>query len=215
MVYTRQTQLFWRSMQPLVHRVVGDALTRCGLRPVVKDPVLHFRCASTPINRKSVYHFQRYGFYRAALRQYERVHGAPLRALHLVACVVDEHDEAQQQHVCGRYLADLRAFLEQECAVAVRVHNCRRSMFHDFAVMVAAPYLISSGSTMSLMAAAAGEGGLSRHRFAFPPAFNEEAYAANGRATHQGGTGCVGCGAWMLSAEHHTLCHCEVADYRP
>ena len=96
----------------------------------------------------------------------------------------------------------------------MRVHNCRRSMFHDFAVMVAAPYLISSGSTMSLMAAAAGEGGLSRHRFAFPPAFNEEAYAANGRATHQGGTGCVGCGAWMLSAEHHTLCHCEVANYR-
>ena len=84
-------------MQPLVHKVVGDALTRCGLRPVVrdavlhsrcanpnpdhnpnpnpnpspnpdqvKDPVLHFRCASTPINRKSVYHFPRYGFYRAA-----------------------------------------------------------------------------------------------------------------------------------------------------
>ena len=101
MVYTRQTQLFWRSMQPLVHRVVGDALTRCGLRPVVADPVLHFRCASTPINRKSVYHFQRYGFYRAALRQYERVHGVPLRALHLVACVVDEHDEAQQQTTCA------------------------------------------------------------------------------------------------------------------
>ena len=115
MVYTRQTQLFWRSMQPLVHRVVGDALTRCGLRPVVKDPVLHFRCASAPINRKSMYHFQRYAFYRAALRQYERVHGAPLRKLHLVACVVDEFDAAQQQHVCGRYLADLRDFLEQEC----------------------------------------------------------------------------------------------------
>ena len=213
MVYTRQTQLFWRSMQPLVHQVVGDALTRCGLLPVVEDPVLHFRCASTPINRKSVYHFQRYGFYRAALRQYERVHGAPLRALHLIACVVDEHDEAQQQHVCGRYLADLRTFLEQECGVAVRVHNCRRSMFHDFAVMVAAPFLISSGSTMSLMAAAAGEGGLNRRRFAFPPAFNEEACAANSRATHQGGTGCRGCGAWMLSGEDHALSHCEVTDY--
>ena len=66
---------------------------------------------------------------------------------------------------------------------------------------------------MSLMAAAAGEGGLSRRRFAFPPAVNEEALAANGRATHQGGAGCVGCGAWMLSSEYHTLCHCEVADY--
>ena len=51
---------------------------------------------------------------------------------------------------------------------------------------------------MSLMAAVAGEGGLSRRRFAFPPAVNEEALAANGRATHQGGAGCVGCGAWML-----------------
>ena len=46
MVYSRQTQLFWRSMQPLVHRVVGDALTRCGLRPVVRDAVLHSRCAN-------------------------------------------------------------------------------------------------------------------------------------------------------------------------
>ena len=51
---------------------------------------------------------------------------------------------------------------------------------------------------MSLMAAVAGEGGLSRRRFAFPPAVNEEALAANARATHQGGAGCVGCGAWML-----------------
>ena len=46
MVYSRQTQLFWRSMQPLVHKVVGDALTRCGLRPVVRDAVLHSRCAN-------------------------------------------------------------------------------------------------------------------------------------------------------------------------
>ena len=46
MVYSRQTQLFWRSMQPLVHKVVGDALTRCGLRPEVRDAVLHSRCAN-------------------------------------------------------------------------------------------------------------------------------------------------------------------------
>ena len=78
MVYTRQTQLFWRSMQPLVHRVVGDALTRCGLRPVVKDPVLHFRCASAPINRKSMYHFQRYAFYRAEQIDMRRVDAPPL-----------------------------------------------------------------------------------------------------------------------------------------
>lgn len=144
--------------------------------------------------------------------QYERTHGVPLKALHLIACFVDEHDEHAQQRVCGAYLEDLRRFLTDERGVTVRVHNCARSMFHDFAVMVAAPYLISSGSTMSLMAAAAGELGLSRRRFAFPLAFNEEAYAANGRATHQGGTGCRRCGAWMVALPH-ALCHCEVVSY--
>lgn len=225
-VYTRATQSFWRSMQPMVHRVVGNALAKCGLLPTVRDPVLHFRCASAPINRKAMYHFPRYSFYLEALLQYERVHGRPLRKLHLVACVVDDLDDAKQVRDCTAYLEDLRRFLVDECGIAVRVHNCRRSMFHDFAIMAAAPFLISSGSTMSLMAAAAGGasaqteggssggggGGLGRRRFAFPRVFNEEALASNGRATHQGGAGCVGCGGWMVGG-HHTLCHCEVEDY--
>ena len=44
-VYSRSTQTFWRSIQPLVLHVVGEALNRCRLLPTVEDPVLHFRCA--------------------------------------------------------------------------------------------------------------------------------------------------------------------------
>ena len=68
-VFDNATAAFWESMRPLVRHVLDGTLTRCGLRATVRAPVLHFRCASAPLNRHSQYHFQRYSFYRAAARR--------------------------------------------------------------------------------------------------------------------------------------------------
>ena len=98
-------------------------------------PVLHFRCASAPLNRHSQYHFQRYSFYRAAARRYRRRFGTPLRQLHLLTCVADDVQKAEQATTCTTYLNDLLKFLRKDLRLEVRVHNCAHSMFEDFAIM--------------------------------------------------------------------------------
>ena len=75
--------------------------------------------------------------------------------------------------------------------------------------MYAAPFLISTVSTMSLLP------GLARHvparTFVSPLLFDEESLAGNGRAPGRR-VGCDACSGWMLQRDH-ALCQCEVADY--
>ena len=93
-VYENDTAAFWDSMRPLVRSTLDRTFERCGLRASVRAPVLHFRCASAPLNRHSQYHFQRYAFYRAAAQRYRRRFKMPLRQLHLLTCVADEFHAA-------------------------------------------------------------------------------------------------------------------------
>ena len=59
-------------MRPLARSVLDHTFARCGLRATVSAPVLHYRCASAPLNHHSQYHFQRYSFLKAAGRRYRR-----------------------------------------------------------------------------------------------------------------------------------------------
>lgn len=52
-VFNNATADFWISMRPLVRIILRGAFERCGLRATVRAPVLHFRCASAPLNRHS------------------------------------------------------------------------------------------------------------------------------------------------------------------
>ena len=135
-VFDNSTAAFWDSMRPLVRRVLDGALDKCGLRASVRAPVLHFRCASAPLNRHSQYHFQRYSFLRAAARRYRRrFHGSPMTKLHVLTCVADDVQKAEQATTCTTYLNDLLKFLRKDLRLEVRVHNCAHSMFEDFAIM--------------------------------------------------------------------------------
>ena len=203
------TSTQWQSMRPVVRYVLDKALAKCGLRATIPAPVLHFRCASAPLNRHSQYHFQRYSFYKAAARRYRRrFKGQPLRQLHLLTCVADDVQRPEQSRACTAYLDGLVSYLTKELHIEVRVHNCAHSMFEDFAIMYDAPFLISTGSTMSLLP------GLARHAkratFVSPLLYDEESLARNGRAPMRR-MGCEACD-WMLPRDH-SLCHCEVGDY--
>ena len=122
-VFDNQTALFWDSMRPLVRHVLDGSFERCGLRATVRAPVLHFRCASAPLNRHSQYHFQRYSYYRAVARRYRKRYREPLRQLHLLTCVADDVQTAQQSKLCKAYLDDLLTFLRSELQIEVQVHN--------------------------------------------------------------------------------------------
>ncbi len=208
-VYENATSRFWESMRPLVAHTLERAFDKCGLRATVQVPVLHFRCASAPLNRHSQYHFQRYSYFKAVARRYRRRFKAPLRQLHLLTCVADDFQRPEQTALCSSYLDDLVRFLETELKVEVRVSNCAHSMFEDLAIMYYAPFLISTGSTMSLLP------GVARHvalrTFVSPRLFDEESIALNSRS-HGRRVGCAACAEWMVQKDH-ALCHCEVADY--
>ena len=208
-VYENATARFWESMQPLVEHTLDHAFDKCGIHATVSAPVLHFRCASAPLNRHSQYHFQRYSFYKAAARRYRRRFKAPLRQLHLLTCVADDFSNPEQTSVCTSYLEDLIRFLQTELQIEVFVSNCAHSMFEDLAIMYYAPFLISTGSTMSLLPGVARH--VSRHTFVSPRLYDEESLAFNSRS---GGRrlGCGACADWMVQKDH-ALCHCEVADY--
>ena len=164
-VYENATARFWESMQPLVEHTLDHAFDKCGIHATVSAPVLHFRCASAPLNRHSQYHFQRYSFYKAAARRYRRRFKAPLRQLHLLTCVADDFSNPEQTSVCTSYLEDLIRFLQTELQIEVFVSNCAHSMFEDLAIMYYAPFLISTGSTMSLLPGVARH--VVRHTFAY------------------------------------------------
>ena len=68
-----------------------------------------------------------------------------------------------------------------EMQIDVRVHNCAHSQFEDFAIMYGAPFLISTGSTMSLLPGLANHGGR-RNTFVSPRLYDEESLAHNSRA---------------------------------
>ena len=208
-VYENATARFWESMQPLVEHTLDHAFDKCGIHATVSAPVLHFRCASAPLNRHSQYHFQRYSFYKAAARRYRRRFKAPLRQLHLLTCVADDFSNPEQTSVCTSYVEDLVRFLQTELQIEVFVSNCAHSMFEDLAIMYYAPFLISTGSTMSLLPGVARH--VSRHTFVSPRLYDEESLAFNSRS---GGRrlGCGACADWMVQKDH-ALCHCEVADY--
>jgi hypothetical protein len=82
-------------------------------------------------------------------------------------------------------------------------------MFEDLAIMYAAPFLISTGSSMSLLPGVAAH--VAAGTFVSPRLFDEEALAANSRAPGRR-VGCAQCSSWMLQRDH-ALCQCEVADY--
>ncbi|KOO34535.1 hypothetical protein Ctob_011067 [Chrysochromulina tobinii] len=203
-VYENATARFWESMQPLVEHTLDHAFDKCGIRATVSAPVLHFRCASAPLNRHSQYHFQRYSFYKAAARRYRRRFKAPLRQLHLLTCVADDFSNPEQTSVCTSYMEDLIRFLQTELQIEVFVSNCAHSMFEDLAIMYYAPFLISTGSTMSLLPGVARH--VSRHTFVSPRLYDEESLAFNSRS----GGRRLGCGAAALMARS-----CKAAGARP
>lgn len=186
-VYDNETALFWDSMRPLVAKTLERAFTKCGLRATVNAPVLHFRCASAPLNRHSQYHFQKYSYFRAAARRYRRRFKTPLRQLHLLTCVADDYQTDSQTKVCSSYLDDLVRFLTEEMKIEVKISNCAHSMFEDLAIMYYAPYLISTGSTMSLLPGVAKH--VAQKTFLSPLLFDEESIAVNSRS-HGRKVGC-------------------------
>ena len=122
-VFSSETSLFWRSMAPVVDAILGRAIHACGLTIDVTAPVLHFRCASTPFNRQSQYHFQRYAYYAAAARRYRRRLRKPLRRLHVLTCVSDEFKSDLQARSCAAYLDDLLGFLRSRCALGTAMNS--------------------------------------------------------------------------------------------
>ena len=58
-------------MKPYMNIIFNDSFTKLGLNTVGKVPIIHFRCADTPFIKISNYHFQKYDFFKDALKKYD------------------------------------------------------------------------------------------------------------------------------------------------
>ena len=148
-------------------------------RPSKSDIVVHFRCSDVPFSKHPSYHFLTYEWWREAMRTGSidllRAHkrdpsilgwdgdsgGATSHefvglAVEIIACPswnIAGADAEEQRQACEEYTASLARFLETLPAVRTPVKLSCRSADEDFEVMVNAPLLIGSGSSMSTVAA--------------------------------------------------------------
>lgn len=135
---------FWKSMKPFVHKIIGEALEKSGLRVNQTKPVIHFRCSDVPFRKSDDYHFQKYKFFKDAVGSDNEVE--------IITCHT-HLSEVKNQKACSKYVE----LLIKELSPTKATVQCRH-YFEDFAVMFYAPKVISTGSSMSFMAGFFGHG---------------------------------------------------------
>lgn len=145
------------------------------------DIVVHFRCSDVPFLKHPAYHLLTYAWWRQAMRigivELLHTHNydaswlepnsesldsqstlpKPQFSVEIISCpswnVESVDNISARKTACGIYSTSLARFLETLPGVKTPVDVHCRSPDDDFEVMVRAPLLIGSGSSMSIIAA--------------------------------------------------------------
>lgn len=135
---------FWTKMKPYIHKILDDTLKKSDLYTYQKNPIIHFRCSDVPFNKHFHYHFQKYSFFKNALKNENEVD--------ILSCN-DHLSNENNKKACGEYIKLLSKELND-----IKVNLKCRHYFEDFAAMFYAPKVISTGSSMSFFAGFFGKG---------------------------------------------------------
>ena len=141
---TEDSVNFWNAMKPYVHKIIGEALERSGLKMIQRNPVIHFRCSDVPFRKSEDYHFQKYKFFKQSLGKENKVD--------LITCNTHLAEDGNQS-ACEKYVRLLVEYLNP-----IEVDVTCSHYFIDFAKMYYAPKVVSTGSSMSFMAGYFGNG---------------------------------------------------------
>ena len=151
--------LLLESIQPLIASTVRSILPNISVN-IDFDALIHFRCSDIPFNRHPKYGLQKYKWYRKALElASKRINISKIAILsctdHTHRCTAKNFNSGKcnnnnNKEACAKYAKLLQEFL---ISLGYLVEIKCNSIETDFVTMINAPCLISSGSSMSFMAA--------------------------------------------------------------
>ena len=140
--------LFWKSMKPLIHKILDTALTKNSLRTTIDAPVIHFRCADTPFNKHPNYKFQYYRFFKDALTLIEKKNNKKYNKVYI--CYNNTWISTKEnQNSCNIYFENLVKYIK---SLGYEVFHSNKDVMTDFATMFYAPAVISTSSSLSFFA---------------------------------------------------------------
>jgi len=153
-IETDERYYFWQCMKPLVHQILDDTFKKCNLDKKVEYPIIHFRCADTPFNKHSMYHFQYYPFFKDALEKIFIKLNKRYDNLYIMSCNLHKSNDTMKES-CNIYVNSLQEYLKDNNFNSEIVCN---SNIDDFATLFYAPAIISTSSSFSFMSGFFGNG---------------------------------------------------------
>jgi hypothetical protein len=149
----KETETIWIIIKPIVQSILDDAFQKSDLVKTVNVPVIHFRCADVPFARHFVYHFQKYAFYKDALKDISSKI-TKFNSVQISYC--NDHNSSEENKTsCDIYIKSLCDYL---LSIGYDSTIKCQSSLDDFATLYYAPAVISTGSSFSFMSGFFGKG---------------------------------------------------------
>jgi len=139
---------FWISMKPIVNKILNNTFETSGLKRIVNNPIIHFRCSDTPFLRYSGYHLQYYSFFKEALQLISSKLNKEIHEVDIMSCVSHKSDELQQKS-CNTYASSLKEYLNN---LGYKTNIICNSNIDDFANLFYSPAVITIGGSFSFIA---------------------------------------------------------------
>ena len=116
--------------------------------------VIHLRMSDSPFNRHRSYHFMKLGFFDQALDIINKYNNQNTNKFDvLVLCNFDHRRKLKNKNICQKYLDLYVKYLASHRFINKVTTRTDGTVEQDFREMLSCRYLVSTGSSMSMMAA--------------------------------------------------------------
>jgi hypothetical protein len=148
---TKEIELIHKIMKPTINKIFNETFIKLNLKKDINYPIIHFRCADTPFNKRNWYHFQNYEYFNNALQDIEKQIGK-INNIIIFSCT-DHLSNEENKQACNKYAELLKINLSKYNPEI----KCNTNV-DDFVSMFYAPAVISTISSFSFMSGFFGNG---------------------------------------------------------
>jgi hypothetical protein len=148
---TKEIELIHKIMKPTINKIFDNTFIKLNIKKSVQNPIIHFRCADTPFNKRDWYHLQKYSFFKNGLIDIEEKIGK-INKITILSCS-DHLSNEENKKSCNNY-AEL---LKEELIEYNPEIKCNSNV-DDFVSMFYSPAVISTISSFSFMSGYFGNG---------------------------------------------------------
>ena len=144
---------FWLALKPLANFLLHNMFLLNNIQPIVRHPVIHFRCGDVPFLRHGLYKFAKYSFYLDALNEFKE-NGIDTSKVYLMFSNGHGTDWRLKEK-STEYATDLKRCLNEHGYPVEIISN---SNIEDLSIMFYAPGVISSCGSFSFIGGLFGVG---------------------------------------------------------